>query len=156
MKRLMKQMTIIAILFLLAVPAYSHCEIPCGIYGDSTRIELIREHVETIEKSMTMIDELSKQKNIDYNQLVRWVINKEEHAEKIQDIATQYFMFQRVKPANVNDKAAYQRYTLMLDHLHRICVSAMKCKQSTDKTHTKRILINVQRFETLYFGVHEH
>jgi len=27
---------------------YAHCEIPCGIYDDSLRIELIKEHIGTI------------------------------------------------------------------------------------------------------------
>ena len=30
--------------------AHSHCEIPCGIYHDHMRIELLNEHVATIEK----------------------------------------------------------------------------------------------------------
>jgi len=30
--------------------AYSHCQVPCGIYGDDTRFTLIGEHITTIEK----------------------------------------------------------------------------------------------------------
>ena len=28
----------------------AHCEIPCGIYDDQLRLQLMREHVMTIEK----------------------------------------------------------------------------------------------------------
>lgn len=49
--------------FILAVSAFAHCEIPCGIYGDQARVDLIREHVTTIEKSMDMIEKLSKEKD---------------------------------------------------------------------------------------------
>lgn len=117
---------------------------------------MIREHVTTIEKSMDMIEQLSKEKKIDYNQLVRWVNNKEEHANKIQEIATQYFMFQRIKPVSNSDKVAYAQYMMQLEMMHRISVLAMKCKQSTDKTNTNRILLRLHNFELSYFGLHQH
>ena len=71
---------IMGIITLSSFQAKAHCEIPCGIYGDSVRIALLYEHIETIEKSMNQINELSKSENPDYNQLVRWVMNKEEYA----------------------------------------------------------------------------
>ena len=40
---------------LLLIPAtlvWAHCQVPCGIYHDDLRLELIGEHIETIEKSM--------------------------------------------------------------------------------------------------------
>jgi nickel superoxide dismutase len=156
MKNTMKCSAIALLTLCMIIPLYAHCEIPCGIYGDSTRIELIREHVTTIEKSMKMIDELSKDKKPDYNQLVRWVNNKEEHANKIQDIATQYFMFQRIKPQDQKNESAYLKYSTMLEHMHKICVYAMKCKQGTDTINTENILVELDQFEELYFGKHEH
>ena len=68
---------IMGIITLSSFQAKAHCEIPCGIYGDSVRIALLYE---TIEKPMNQINELSKSENPDYNQLVRWVMNKEEYA----------------------------------------------------------------------------
>ena len=76
-----------------------HCEIPCGIYDDQARITLLKEHITTIEKSMDQIEELQSKQDKDYNQLVRWIVNKEDHAEKLMGIVTQYFMTQRIKPA---------------------------------------------------------
>jgi hypothetical protein len=83
-----------AILALIAtaVPASAHCQIPCGIYDDELRVQLIEEHITTIEKSMNQIIAIPKTAPIDYNQLVRWVDNKETHATEIQDIVTAYFM----------------------------------------------------------------
>ncbi len=156
MKNMMKWFLLGLLLFSVITPVYAHCEIPCGIYGDSLRFELIREHVMTIEKSMKLIDELSKDKKPDYNQLVRWVSNKDEHAEKIQDIVSQYFLHQRIKPANNSDKSAYTKYTRELELLHRISVNAMKCKQGTDPLYPEMILKDLEHFEDLYFGKHEH
>ncbi len=151
----MKKILFVTCLALSFSVLNAHCEIPCGIYGDSMRVALIREHVETIEKSMTMIEAISKDKKPDYNQLVRWVTNKEEHAEKIQEIVTQYFLFQRVIPVASGD-AAYAGYTAKLELLHKMAVSAMKCKQTTDKTHSQKILYYLSEFEELYFHKHEH
>lgn len=137
--------------------AKAHCEIPCGIYGDSTRIALIYEHISTIEKSMNKINELSKQDSPDYNQLVRWVVNKEEHAKKIQDIVSQYFLHQRVKPKTADDEKAYRKYVKQLESLHHILVFAMKSKQSTDLAIIDTLREKVHIFEHAYFGgSHKH
>jgi nickel superoxide dismutase len=112
--------------------AVSHCEIPCGIYDDQMRIVMIRENITTIEKSMMKIKEIGTADKPDWNQLVRWVTNKESHAEKLQHIVTQYFMTQRVKaPAN-DDATAMGKYAQQLTSLHQLLVAAMKMKQTTD------------------------
>lgn len=146
---------LISLLSLSALKSKAHCEIPCGIYEDSVRISLLYENIETIEKSMNMINELSISESPDYNQLVRWVINKEDHAIKIQDIISQYFLHQRIKPTTNEDSSAYEKYLSQLESLHRILVSAMKSKQSTDVSIIETLREEVQNFEHLYFE-HEH
>jgi nickel superoxide dismutase len=152
----MKTLKLFAILLTLTITSagslYSHCEIPCGIYGDTARIEAMREHLTTIEKSMGQIMELSAADQPNYNQLVRWVTNKEEHADALQEIATQYFMFQRVKPADESDPVHWNNYLKKLVILHRITVLAMKTKQSTDLDLIKQLRTNVSDFETAYFS----
>ena len=110
----MKYLTLIiatSIAFLLNTEkAQAHCEIPCGIYEDSVRVALIKEHITTIEKSMNMIKEESAKASPNWNQLVRWVNNKEEHAKKIQDIVSQYFLHQRIKLTDPEDKVVYAKY----------------------------------------------
>lgn len=131
--------------------AWAHCEIPCGIYGDSVRISLLYEHIATIEKSMIKISELSKDDNIDYNQLVRWVNNKEEHANKMQDIVSQYFLHQRIKIKDIADEEAYAKYIKQLSLLHQVLVYAMKTKQTTDLAFIERLRETVHSFEHAYF-----
>jgi len=135
---------------------YAHCEIPCGIYEDSLRIHLINEDIITIEKSMNMINELSKQANPNYNQIVRWVTNKEEHANKIQEIVSQYFLHQRVKIADSSDNEKYSKYIKQLTSLHAIAVYSMKAKQSTDILVIENLKKSVEEFVIVYFGVHKH
>ncbi len=100
MKRIALASLVVLALIATAVPASAHCQIPCGIYDDELRVQLIEEHITTIEKSMNQIIAIPKTAPIDYNQLVRWVNNKETHATEIQDIVTAYFMAQRIKPAH--------------------------------------------------------
>jgi nickel superoxide dismutase len=145
------------ILFLLVqFQAFAHCEIPCGIYGDSLRIQLLKEHITTIEKSMNEINNLSGNGEKNYNQLVRWVVNKEEHAIKIQEIVSQYFLHQRVKFAGDDDSEEHHRYVEQLISLHQILVYAMKAKQTTDLTLIKKLNDMVDAFAHLYFHKHEH
>ena len=125
--------------------AAAHCEIPCGIYDDQLRAHLMAEHGTTIEKSMKMIVKLSKADPVNYNQLVRWTNNKETHATQIQHIVSQYFMTQRIKPDQ-------KKYTEKLAVLHKILISAMKCKQTTDPANVDTLRSLLKEFEILYFG----
>jgi len=129
----------------------AHCEIPCGIYDDGLRIQMIQEHITTIEKSMNKIDALSKESPVNYNQLIRWVTNKEEHANKIQHIVSQYFMTQRIKLAPAGDKAAQESYLKKLGLLHEILVYAMKAKQTTDQQYIAKLRQAVETFSDIYF-----
>ena len=147
---------LVGILSLSSLQSNAHCEIPCGIYGDSLRVALLYEHFTTIEKSMNMINEISKQETPDYNQLVRWVNNKEEHALKVQDIVSQYFLHQKVKPTSPDNEEAYRKYLKELELLHNVLVFAMKSKQTTDVAHVETMREKLHAFEHIYFEDHKH
>ena len=135
---------------------YAHCEIPCGIYEDTLRIELIKEHITTIEKSMNKIVELSKEGTPNYNQIVRWVNNKEDHAIKLQQIVSQYFLHQRIKPVDPNKKDLYEKYIDHLTLLHELLVYSMKAKQTLDLSYIEKLRESVHVFEDTYFHTHKH
>lgn len=133
------------LMFVMAGNLAAHCEIPCGIYDDQMRANLIYEHTVTIEKSMKKIAALSKEKPVNYNQLVRWISNKEEHATKIHQIISQYFMTQRLRPDA-------QKYPDKLSVLHKMLLAAMKCKQSIDIANVQALRSLLKKFEITYFG----
>ena len=130
--------------------AYAHCQIPCGIYGDEARFEEMLEHVTTIEKSMNQINSLGAQEKPDWNQLVRWVDNKEHHAAELSEIVTYYFMAQRVKPADHENEAATKKYLLELETLHKMLIHAMKAKQTTDLAHVEALRGLIDKLEISY------
>ena len=101
---------------------------------------------------MNQINETSKSENPDYNQLVRWVMNKEDHAKEMQEIVRQYFLHQRVKITSSADEAAYRKYVKQLELLHHISVFAMKSKQSTDISIIDTLREKLHLFEHAYFG----
>lgn len=135
--------------------ACAHCEIPCGIYDDRMRVEMIREDILTLERSMKQIQELSVQADKNYNQLVRWIVNKEAHADKIQEVIYQYFMSQRIKSADEKEGAAYEKYAKELALLHKMLVYAMKAKQEVDLNIIAVLRDLVDAFEMSYFQTTE-
>ncbi|MCK5102532.1 MAG: hypothetical protein KAR17_06940 [Cyclobacteriaceae bacterium] len=156
--KLKKSLTGLSFLLLLLglnyQESFAHCEIPCGIYADSVSITLIKEHITTIEKSMNQIEEISQSSKPNYNQLVRWVTNKEEHAKKIQEIVSQYFLHQRIKIVDEGQKEAYAKYQKHLELLHKMSVYSMKCKQTTDLAFIEKLRTTVADFEKAYFHKH--
>jgi len=132
------------IIFFAAANASAHCEIPCGIYDDQMRINMISEHINTLERSIRQIKKLTDNKPVVHNQRTRWIMNKERHADELQKIVTQYFMTQRIKPDTKN-------YSQKLILLHKMLLSAMQCKQTTDLANINALRSFVKEFEALYF-----
>ena len=157
MHKIGSSIVVVLMVALFAGNANAHCEVPCGIYDDEMRCDMIAEHITTIEKSMTMIVDLSKAPEENYNQLVRWVNNKEEHAEQIQDIVYQYFMTQRVKPVGDEKGEMYEKYLKQLTLLHHMLVYAMKAKQTADLNNVETLRELLEAFRNVYFGEgHKH
>jgi nickel superoxide dismutase len=146
----------LAIVALTSSTALAHCQIPCGIYDDPMRFIQLEEHVTTIEKSMNQIQALSKEQEPNWNQIVRWVVNKEAHADKLTEIVTFYFLAQRVKPADATDRAAHSKYLRQLTLLHEMVFYAMKAKQTTDLENCAKLRSLIAEFKASYLGEHAH
>lgn len=155
-RRIFISMVIVAIAWAISSVVYSHCQIPCGIYDDNMRLSMIAEHIVTIEKSMKMINQISGEQKPDMNQLVRWVQNKEAHADELSHIITYYFMAQRVKPVEKTDAQGYEEYQNKLTLLHRMLVTSMESKQTTDLSATKQLTDLLTTFKNTYYKEHEH
>jgi len=155
MKRKSKKKIILGVVLLSAIGigslAYSHCQIPCGIYNDQLRFDMIAEHIATIEKSMKQITELSGQDKPNMNQIVRWVQNKDHHADELSEIVTYYFMAQRVKLPAEGDKNDYNEYIKKLTLLHQMLIYSMQSKQTTDLDNVNKLKSLLDEFHKVYF-----
>ena len=151
-RKTLVSLAVLAVVALAGPSAWAHCQIPCGIYNDPMRFTQLEEHVTTIEKSMKQIEELHKAKEHNPNQIVRWVMNKEDHADQLTEIVTFYFMAQRIKPVDPKDRAAQAKYLRELTMLHHMVVHAMKCKQTTDLEHCAKLRELIAKFKASYLG----
>lgn len=142
--------------FLQGGGLWAHCEIPCGIYDDEARFNLIAEDIQTIEKGMNQITELQKDPAANMNQIVRWVQNKDDHANRIKEAVADYFLSQRVKKPAAASGQEYDQYTRQLTLLHDLTVAAMKAKQTTDLQHVNALKKALEDFKTLYWAIHGH
>ena len=155
----MKIRNIIAISIIIAAfglnNLLAHCQVPCGIYNDAVRVIQIREHVTTIEKAMNKIEQLTSDESSaqNMNQLVRWINTKEEHANFIQSIIADYFLAQRIKPRGKKETGR-QQYVDQTLLLQQIIVSAMKSKQTVDKSGLRLVSTLLNQFVELYFDEH--
>ena len=139
--------TVVGSILILAQPAYAHCQIPCGIYDDYARVQAMLEDAATVEKSAKLIAELAGKPDAQsQNQFVRWVMNKENHAQKIISTISDYFLTQRVNPGQKD-------YVDRLIKHHAVILAAMKAKQNAD---IKYAIILKESIEALLFYYPEH
>jgi len=127
-------------IWVTSVTAYAHCQIPCGIYDDYARIQSMLEDAATVKKSIRLIIELTNKNDPQsQNQRVRWIMNKENHAQNIIETICDYFLTQRVKPEQKD-------YTERLVKHHAVIISAMKTKQNVEEKYVDQL---VNRIEAL-------
>ena len=145
-------MIVFAVIMMYTPILDAHCQIPCGIYDDGLRFKQLHEHITTIEKSMTSINSLSQSSSENNpNQLTRWVINKEDHANEMMHIMHGYFLAQRIKPLSENaTKKERRNYQKQLQLIHEITIDVMKSKQTTDFNYTTQLHRKLRDFQDIY------
>ena len=147
---------ILNVVSIYSLPAFAHCQVPCGIYGDERVFNEVQEHIDTIAKAMREIKKLKPRNIDDAHTLARWTTTKEEHATKIQTIASQYFLTQRVRKPESDDEGAVENYQKSLEYIHQISVLAMKVKQTLDLDLVKDLRDATARYKKHYFAKKDH
>ena len=132
--------SIVAVALVACVNA--HCQVPCGIFDDPAFVAEIRQHAATISKAMAQITDLSSATTpLAFNQMTRWVNNKESHAEKIITAVSEYSLCQRVKPFGTPGSpfASQEDYVDALLAHHAVMTAAMKAKQNVDASFAEAL-----------------
>ena len=129
----------IFLLFFSFKTMFAHCQIPCGIYDDKARIASMLEDAHTIEKALI---ELSKN-DLSKNQLIRWVNNKELHAQNIINCISNYFLAQKLRSSE-------EKYEEILSVLHNVIINAVKVKQITRLEYCNDLKESIQKLKTYY------
>jgi nickel superoxide dismutase len=124
--------------------SFGHCQVPCGVYGDTARFTQMLEDQTTIAKAIAQINDLADKKDAQSaNQLSRWVATKEDHASKIHKIIAEYFLTQRIKSSS-------DKYDALLKGAHAVMVAAMKCKQGVDAKNADSLKSAIESFQSVY------
>ena len=153
MKGIMGKTTVtMALFFVLALGsfwaqnAFAHCQVPCGIYDDHARVQMMLEDTVTVTKAASLITVLAGKSDAQsQQQLVRWVMNKEQHAQKVITTISDYFLTQRVKMSQ-------EDYVERLKKHHAVIVAAMKAKQHADVQYAQDLKKSIQALSVYYPG----
>lgn len=136
-------------LVLMSVKVSAHCQVPCGIYDDHARVKVMLEDAATVTKATKLIGELAGKTDAQsQNQIVRWVMNKEQHAQNIISTISDYFLTQRVKSKQAD-------YSARLVKHHTVIVAAMKAKQSAGPKAAAALTQSIQALVE-YYPEHKH
>ncbi len=135
--------------FIYSSPVYSHCQIPCGIYDDHARVQAMLIDAATTRKSVMLISELSVKSDAQSNnQIVRWIMNKEKHAQNVISTISDYFLTQRVK-------VKQRDYVERLKKHHAVIVAAMEVKQNADMKQVDYLEARIKELLP-YYPEHKH
>lgn len=135
---------VISAVFAFPHMTQAHCQIPCGIYDDHARVKAMMEDAATVEKAIRLIAQLSGKTDAgSVNQAVRWVMNKEKHAQNIISTISDYFLTQRIKPDQKD-------YAARLAGHHAVILAAMKAKQTTDPAAAQTLKSAIEALEAYY------
>jgi hypothetical protein len=146
--KLTRSLLILAGLVIASVNLSAHCQVPCGIYADDVVFGELMTDIKTITKAMHEINNLSADHGAGHHQLVRWINNKEAHAQNIQDVMSAYFLAQRIKLAQKESDP--EGYAELVGLAHQITVLAMKCKQGTDVANAEALHEALHAFHAAY------
>ena len=132
---------------LVTQPLEAHCQVPCGIYDDAARVSAMLEDATTVAKATKLINELAGKTDAQsQNQMVRWVSNKEKHAQNIISTISDYFLTQRVK-------STQKDYTERLIKHHAVIVAAMKAKQHANALSAENLHKSIHALSVYYVEV---
>jgi len=128
----------------LPIQGFTHCQVPCGIYDDAARVNGMLEDATTVAKATKLIAELAGKTDAQsQNQMVRWVVNKEQHAQKIIATISDYFLTQRVKPGQ-------EDYLERLAKHHAVIIAAMNAKQNADVKYAQALQDSIKALRSYY------
>jgi nickel superoxide dismutase len=75
--------------------------------------------------------------------MVRWVMNKEKHAQHIISTISDYFLTQRIK-------LSQKDYSERLIKHHTVIIAAMKSKQNADVKYAKALKDSIEALSSYY------
>ncbi|KIC74650.1 hypothetical protein DB42_AZ00050 [Neochlamydia sp. EPS4] len=80
----------------------AHCQMPCGIYHDELVFNQVDQYIETMYKGITELNNSKFSTPFERNNFIRWVKLKDTASDEIANLITEYFLQQKIKPAEAD------------------------------------------------------
>lgn len=103
----------------------AHCQMPCGIYHDDMVYDKIDQYVETMVKAMSKIKDNKFTTPAEKNELIRWVLTKDNLSDETAQLICSYFLQQKIKPGEKDT-------VKQLESAQRLLFLIVTIKQSAD------------------------
>ena len=125
--------------------ARAHCDIPCGIY-DPITAQIAALTVVRMIDLMTDLDKTATDKNMDYrNSMARYVVVKEEHAEKAkQEIRIIYGDY--IKAPQL------EKFPEIPSLVHQIFQLGSKVRQTADRESAVQFVEAINKFAEIFWA----
>lgn len=131
-------------LALLSSPLlHSHCQMPCGIYHDDMVFDQIDQYVETMVKCTTVLNGNKFESLQDRNELVRWIMSKENMSNEIANFILTYFLQQKIKP---DEPDTVKR----LVAAHKLLCDLVLIKQTADPKYVQNFSDEWEKFKLMF------
>jgi nickel superoxide dismutase len=150
MKRVSMRKYLWVIGFALITPyceIQAHCQMPCGIYHDDMVFDEIDQYVETMYKAVSVLKENKFDTANEKNQFIRWVMTKDEASSAIVERLSQYFLQQKIKPAE-NDEDTLKKVTT----IHKLMFLVVQIKQHVNIEIVKEFKNEWEKLKVLLHG----
>lgn len=134
-----------AIMLLCTSMAWSHCQMPCGIYHDEMVFDQIDQYVETMVKCITVVKDNKGETPQARNEVIRWVMMKEKMSDDTADLITAYFLQQKIKPGEPDT-------VKMVTSAHKLLFLLVQIKQQVNLDVVKEFFDEWEKFK-LFFHI---
>lgn len=102
-----------------------HCQMPCGIYHDDIVYDQIDQYIETMVKAVSKIKDSKFTTPFEHNELIRWVMTKDNMSNQTAELIMTYFLQQKIKPGEKDTPK-------QLESAHKLLFRIVIIKQTVD------------------------
>ncbi len=121
----------------------AHCQMPCGIYHDEMVYDQIDQYTETMYKGITVMNQNKLESVHDFNDLTRWIMEKEKESNDIAQLINVYFLQQKIKPG---EPETAKRLTTA----HKLLFLLVAIKQNNDLKFVDQFIKQWEEFKLMF------
>lgn len=128
------------------------CETACSdIADDEAAFARIEENIQAIEAETAYILEWQADPVTNTNPIALSVGRRIQNADKIREVLTDYFLYQRIMPTAENRGSDVEKYRQRLALIHSLLNALIQTKDSYDPNVTVNLRSKLDEFKNFYY-----